>query len=408
MNLKLVRYISSKFAASARRQKFLSFSRMVALFSVMLGSMALIVSLSVLTGFENALRENAVKFTSHIQIIAFNRKPLTDYGKTIQQVREKFSEVTAIAPVIEKEGLIRSKSYIEGIMIRGVNPDVDINNLKKYTTAGTYKFSTGPVKEIIIGKRLAKKLGVKLNEELVVYAMREGIEGTMSYPDISKFKVTGIYETGMAKYDDIVAYIPFETASYMFKMPGNSATGYEIILKDVSKAGPLSEQIQSYLGYPHYCISIFDLHNAMFAWIELQKEPIPLVLGLISIVAVFNILTILLITVVEKTHSIGILRALGLTNKEIIAIFVYQGTSIGFIGTLLGCAIALIFSIVQQQYGLIHLPGEIYFMDKLPVAINPIHYVIVIGISICLSLAATLIPSFIAVKINTIKALRFK
>ena len=145
MNLKLVRYISSKFAASARRQKFLSFSRMVALFSVMLGSMALIVSLSVLTGFENALRENAVKFTSHIQIIAFNRKPLTDYGKTIQQVREKFSEVTAIAPVIEKEGLIRSKSYIEGIMIRGVNPDVDINNLKKYTTAGTYKFSTGPV-----------------------------------------------------------------------------------------------------------------------------------------------------------------------------------------------------------------------------------------------------------------------
>jgi lipoprotein-releasing system permease protein len=146
----------------------------------------------------------------------------------------------------------------------------------------------------------------------------------------------------------------------------------------------------------------------MFAWIELQKEPIPIVLGLISIVAVFNILTILLITVVEKTHSIGILRALGLTNREIISIFIYQGTSIGFFGTLLGCGLALAFSIVQQQYGLIHLPGEIYFMDKLPVAINPIHYVIVIGISVVLSLAATLIPSFIAVKINTIKALRFK
>jgi lipoprotein-releasing system permease protein len=132
------------------------------------------------------------------------------------------------------------------------------------------------------------------------------------------------------------------------------------------------------------------------------------VLGLISIVAVFNILTILLVTVVEKTKTIGILRTLGFRNRDIIYIFIFQGLKIGLIGTVLGSVIALIFSILQANFQLIRLPGEIYFIDALPIDINIVHYLIVIGTALTLSFLATLIPSFIAVRINTINALRFR
>jgi len=235
--------------------------------------------------------------------------------------------------------------------------------------------------------------------------MREERLGAMTYPDISRFKINGIYETGMAKYDDMVIYIPFGKAASIFRIPEGSTLAYDIMLKDVSMVKPVLKALEEELGYPYYGLTVFDIHGSMFAWIELQKEPIPIVLGLISIVAVFNILTILLVTVVEKTKTIGILRTLGLRNRDIMSLFVFQGTKIGLYGTLIGSAIALLFCILQSQFHLIHLPGEIYFVDSLPVDINPLHYLIVIGTAVSLSFLATLIPSFIAVRVNTITAL---
>ncbi len=408
VNFQLIKYLSQRLSQSAKRQRFLNFSRMVALVSVVLGSIALLVSLAVLSGFDNALHEKAIRFTSHIKLFAYNREPLPDYQKTIENIKFKFPEIEAVAPVIEREGLIRSKTYIEGIVIRGIKTDLDITHQRNNIIAGQFDFSNDNAKEIIIGKRLAKKLNVSVGDSIIVYAMREERLGAMTYPDISRFKINGIYETGMAKYDDMVIYIPFGKAASIFRIPEGSTLAYDIMLKDVSMVKPVLKALEEELGYPYYGLTVFDIHGSMFAWIELQKEPIPIVLGLISIVAVFNILTILLVTVVEKTKTIGILRTLGLRNRDIMSLFVFQGTKIGLYGTLIGSAIALLFCILQSQFHLIHLPGEIYFVDSLPVDINPLHYLIVIGTAVSLSFLATLIPSFIAVRVNTITALRFR
>ena len=381
---------------------------MVALLSVMLGSLALLVSLSVLSGFDKALHEKAIRFTSHIKLFAYNREPLPDYKNTIENMKFKFPEIKAVAPVIEREGLIRSKSYIEGIVIRGIKTELDITHQRDNIIAGKFDFSNVNAKEIILGKRLADKLSINVGDSIIIYAMREKELGSMKYPDISRFKVRGIYETGMAKYDDMIIYIPFGRAASIFRVPEGATLAYDIMLKDVSMVKPILKALEQELGFPYYGLTVFDIHGSMFAWIELQKEPIPIVLGLISIVAVFNILTILLVTVVEKTKTIGILRTLGLRNRDIISLFILQGTKIGLYGTLIGSAIALLFCILQSQFHLIHLPGEIYFVDSLPVDINLLHYLIVIGTAVLLSFFATLIPSFIAVRVNTIAALRFR
>ncbi len=408
VNFKLIKYISQRLSQSAKRQRFLNFSRMVALLSVMLGSLALLVSLSVLSGFDKALHEKAIRFTSHIKLFAYNREPLPDYKNTIENMKFKFPEIKAVAPVIEREGLIRSKSYIEGIVIRGIKTELDITHQRDNIIAGKFDFSNVNAKEIILGKRLADKLSINVGDSIIIYAMREKELGSMKYPDISRFKVRGIYETGMAKYDDMIIYIPFGRAASIFRVPEGATLAYDIMLKDVSMVKPILKALEQELGFPYYGLTVFDIHGSMFAWIELQKEPIPIVLGLISIVAVFNILTILLVTVVEKTKTIGILRTLGLRNRDIISLFILQGTKIGLYGTLIGSAIALLFCILQSQFHLIHLPGEIYFVDSLPVDINLLHYLIVIGTAVLLSFFATLIPSFIAVRVNTIAALRFR
>jgi lipoprotein-releasing system permease protein len=381
---------------------------MVALISVVLGSIALLVSLAVLSGFDKALHEKAIRFTSHIKLFAFNREALPDYKETIENIKFKFPEIKAVAPIIEREGLIRSKSYIEGIVVRGIKTEYDITHQRENIIEGKFDFTDDNAKEIILGKRLARRLNLKTGDSVVIYAMREERFGSMTYPDISRFKVTGIYETGMAKYDDMIIYIPFDRAASIFRVPAGATLAYDIILKDVSTVKPVLKELEEELGYPYYGLTVFDIHGSMFAWIELQKEPIPIVLGLISIVAVFNILTILLVIVVEKTKTIGILRTLGFRNRDIMSLFVFQGTKIGLYGTIIGSAIALLFCILQNYFHLIHLPGEIYFVDFLPVDINPVHYLIVIGTAVFLSFLATIVPSFIAVRINTISALRFR
>jgi len=408
LNLELIKYISGRLSSSAKRQRFQNFSRMVALISVTLGSIALLISLSVLSGFEKALREKAIKSTSHIKLFSYNRKPLPDYPSTIEKVKFNFPEIKSIAPSIEREGLIRSDINIEGILIRGIKTELDITNLNEDIVEGRLKFSEEGSKELIIGRSLARKLNVHAGDSLVLYAMREQEYNTMAYPDISKFIITGVYETGMSKYDDMLVYIPFKTAAMIFNVPDGYTLGYEIMLNDIQQAKEITTMLEEELGYPYYGYTVFELHGAMFAWIELQKEPIPIVLGLISIVAVFNILTILLITVVEKTKTIGILRTLGLTNKEIMSVFIYQGSFIGLTGAILGSGIALAFCLLQQFFGFISLPGNIYFVDSLPVDINPYHYLIVIISVLFLSFISTLIPALVAVKVNTISALRFR
>lgn len=408
MNFNLIKFIANRFSQSSKRQRFLNFARMIALFSVMLGSMALVISLAVIEGFETKLRENAVKFTSHISIRSFRKSPIQNYPATISFLQDNIPQIKSISPVIEREGLVRSKSYVEGILIRSFIPRYDITNMRANIISGSFDFRSDSASEVIIGERLAKKLKTKTGDDIVLYTMKSQLTGGLPDTRIDKFKVSGIYKTGMAQYDDIFVYIPVKTATTFFQLAENSATSYEVMLNNINEAEKVSKDIDKLLGFPYYSLTVFDIHKGIFAWIELQKQPIPLVLGLISIVAVLNIITTLLIIVVEKIHSIGILRALGMNHRGILSIFVVQGLALGITGTLIGCGIGFFVCWLQQAYEIIKLQGEIYFLDAVPIHFSLWHYEAVIGISCLMSFIATLIPSLIAVRISPLKAIRFK
>jgi lipoprotein-releasing system permease protein len=407
MKLRTIKYISKRFAGSNENGRFLNFARMIALLSVMLGSMALIISLSVLDGFQSKLEENILKFTSHINISSFNKQNLNLRDSVESKLKKVMPKILNVDPVLQREGLVRSSSLIEGIVIKGISEDYSFDKIKNNIISGDFKFSSVSANEVSIGKRLAKRLASGVGDTIVVYAIREAPDGSFTYPDVKKLKIKSIYETGLAMYDDVVVFMPIETAAQMMQIPKGMVTNYEVTLRDHDKIQQSARSIEELLEYPHFASTVYDLHSPVFAWIELQKAPIPIVLGLISIVAVMSIITILLITVVEKTKSIGILRSLGISRRSLLLVFVSQGMSIGAMGTLSGCGIALIFALVQQNYGIITLPGDVYFLDTLPIEIKFWHYAIVISVSLFLSFFSTLIPSYIATRINPIRAIRF-
>lgn len=403
--MNLYRYISTKFAHS-RKSRFLTFARFVSYLSVVLGVVALILSLAILNGFEQELRTATTKFTSHIVIYHNNKEPIDNASEISKKIKSKFKNILALQEIAEREGLIRSKSFIDGVLIKSYNPNNDIIDFRKNILQGKDKFSSDTAWEIIVGEPLLKKLALEIGDNVFLYFIE--IKDGLPKSKINKFKIIGSYKTGMVRYDETLVLIPLGTARRFFYLNDKAATKIEVIIDDIDQSSVISNQIMQYLGFPFWTLTYYEIHSSLFAWIELQKEPIPLVLGIITIVAMLNIITTLIITVIEKTKSIGILRSLGVSRGGIVRIFIHQGLQIGIFGVSIGCFLSFVFCFLQQHLKFIHLNGDIYYLDTLPVLISAIHYVWVASLTLILVLLASIIPAFIASKISPIRAIRFK
>lgn len=407
MKQSLAFFLARRIAQPIKRGKFLRFTRWVAIGSVAIGTMALIISLSVLEGFDQALRNNATKFTSHIHLYAFGTKPIGDSKVLCQAVMEHIPNVVGITPHVEKEALLRLGTFLEGILVKGVDADKELAQRPKHIVEGRFAFSASNAKEIIIGQSLARKANVRIGSTLIVTTIEQQ-EGGSIVPNVEKVHVVGIYKTGMTQYEDVYVFMPLEIAHDLASLPPNTVTGFDIMVRDISTVRNTAQAIEDLLGYPYYAPTVNDINASIFGWIEMQKKPIPIVLGLITIVAMLNVLTALLIGVVEKTHTIGVLRSIGMASRDIVAVFVAQGVGIGLLGTFLGCGLGYLLCFIQQYYGIIHLDSSLYYLDTAPIAFEPMHGIIVCAFSLFLSIAATFVPALIAVRITPVRALQFR
>lgn len=407
MNVRLAAFVARRFAQSFRKRAFLTFTRSVALASVIIGSMALIIALSVLDGFDRTLHENAVRFTAHIRLVTFNNRLILAADSVRSRLLAEVPGIASAAPCAEREGLIRGGAGVEGILVKGVDIAAEFDARPKRIVAGTAQCSSDSAREALIGRKLARSLGISVGQSIVLTVMMTLPDGTQT-PFARKFTVAGIYETGMAQYDDLYIYLPFRAAAQFFRLPGGAVSTFDIMLRSTDDIPRTARRIEDVLGYPFYAITVNDIHAGIFAWIDLQKKPIPIVLGLISIVAVMNLLTMLLISVVEKTYSVGILRALGMSRADIISIFTAQGLFIGILGTAIGCGLGFLAGFAQQTWGIIRLNGDIYYLDVAPVSFAAWHFIVVGSVSVLLSLLATLVPAWIAAKGKPAAALRFR
>lgn len=398
-------YISKKYIFSKKDSRFLNFISSIAIIGIALGCAALIIALSILGGFENTLVNKMVDFDSHIQILS-TQSILPDYRFNTRKIEYTLDKNLAeLNPYAAKLAIIGNKRLKEGIIIKGILFSKPNNFLKKNLTEGKYDLLSDS--SIIIGKKLANKLSVKTGDKLTVFALKnDKIPSAENMPNIKKYIVTGIYESGMSEYDDLTAYCNLSSAQDLFNL-GDNITGYDIKLKDISSINTTAASLAAILDKPHYIRTIYQTHRNIFTWIEMQKKPVPLVLGLIIIVAVFNIISTLLMMVMEKTNAIGILKSLGANKKKIVSVFLIHGVFISLAGVILGNSLAFIITYLQLKFSIISLPSSVYFMSTVPIKLSLYNFVIVSCITFALGVVASVIPSIIASKIQPINALRF-
>lgn len=396
--------IAKNFILSRRDSRFISLISFISIFGIALGVATLIIAISILKGFEQTITNKIIDFDSHIKITSY-RSTLPDYHKTLPELDNILSQFNpTVTPFASKLVIVSYKKKKEGISLIGVDPENNKSFLLKNLVEGKFILTDNGV---IIGKKLAEKLFIKLGDKITVFALRnDQIPSPENLPNIEKFVVKGIFESGMTEYDDTYAYISLKSAQNLFDI-GDNITGYNIKLGDITKIDSLTTYLAKKLRYPHAVRSIYQIHRNIFTWIELQKKPIPIVLALIILVAVFNIIGTLLMIVLEKTNAVGVLKSLGSKRKQIVSIFLIQGAILGLSGILLGCILGYCLMYLQIQFNIITLPSSVYFMSKVPFLITFDTFILIAILTFLLCLVVSFIPSYIASTIKPVNALRF-
>jgi lipoprotein-releasing system permease protein len=400
-------FIALRYLISRRNRGFLSFITFFAILGVMLGVASLVMTLSVLDGFEKTIKENLVKFTAHMQVYGFAASMLPHPDSSIATIRAKFPDVVAVAPYISREAMIRSDIDIDGVLVKGIDPANDISPVRTHLVSGTFDLvlSEDRQQSVVIGKRLADLLEVNVGDRVLLFALG-GPSLSLSQARIMQFVVQGIFETGMADYDGTYVYTHLQNAERLFQVE-NTVTGYDVLVRDVTKLSSLAHEIPIELGYPHYARTMYQMHRNLFTWIDLQKELIPIILALITLVATVNIIGTLLMMVMEKSKEIGVLKALGSDRVMLSRIFLSQGIFIGVVGTILGNALAYGLLWTELRYKFISLPSGIYNMTHTPIELSVWNFLLVSVVAIVLSLSCSVIPARIAAKLDPMMTLRF-
>ncbi len=382
----------------------------IATAGVAVGVAALIITLSILAGFEKTLTDNVVRYTAHARVAVYGGRPIPDYKSTVAHLERRVPNIKQVMPFVQREAVLRSPTTVAGVLLRGiVGEDTAIIN-KHTIIAGTDLLSApaDTLPPIILSEGTARELNTSVGKALTAIRFFENIKSREQLLDnISRFRVVGIFRTGMTEYDNMQAFTTLAAAQDFVGFSAKQASGFNIMTHSLKEVPKLARDVQQTLKYPFYVESVFEIGQTIFAWIQLQKQPIPIILGLIIIVATFNIISTLLLIVIEKTHSIGVLKALGATNGGVAKIFIAEGLTIGFIGTLMGNVIAFVLTYLERTFHFFKLKSDIYFMSSVPVSIEWQHYAVVSAIALILALTATLIPARIAARMRPLQALRF-
>lgn len=400
-------YIARRYIKSKKNSQLISLISVITIAGIALGVAVLIIALTVLEGFEKVVEDKIIGFNEHIVISGFSNKNLPasrEYTKHIEDLASPYVE--NITPYISKSVILRSNKNADGLILIGIEDNAELD-IKDYIISGSYNFEKEGKDAIIIGKKLADRLGIDVEDKLTIIALRDDkIPSPFNPPLLKQFIVSGVYESGMAIYDDARVFIKLATASEFLSME-NEISGYNIRMNDISKIDSIEQVLQRNLSYPYYVQSIFKKHQNIFTWLDLQNKPIPIILGMVIIVAAFNMIGTILMIVLERTSEIGMLRSIGARKKEIIKLFLFQGSYLSLIGVLIGNLIAISLTMLQINFDLITLPGSVYFLTAVPFSLNPFTYLIVSLIALLICFLTTLIPSYIASKANIINAIRF-
>lgn len=399
------------------KRTFISLITVLSIAGITIGVMALIIVIAVMSGAEAEFRSRILGVESHVMIMRYG-SAFTDYRRIIKDV-EKIDGVKTASPYVFSQIMLRSSSRVSGAVLRGIDPGSAGQAIKsldkafleqrlaKNRNAGTSAFVPG----IILGQELARNLGVIENDIIYLISPRGMISPIGHIPAMKRFRVTGLFESGMYEYDTSLAYVHLKDAQSILHI-GDSVTNIGVRVKDIYKADNIAENIaanlnQKYKTGSYWARDWMQMNRNLFSALKLEKKAMFIILTLIILVAAFNIASSLIMMVTGKTKDIAILKAMGATNKSIRRIFVFKGMIVGLTGTVLGMCLGLAGCILLKHYEFIKLPGDVYYFTTLPVKLEALDVFVIVSAAMIICYLATLYPARKASKLNPVEAIRY-
>jgi len=409
-------FIGLRYLKAKRKQTFISLITFISIGGVMVGVTALIVVLAVMNGFKEDLRDKILGVTAHVVISRFDG-PMAEYQGVMAQV-EKIPGVTAATPFTYGEVLISSGQAVSGAVLRGFDPETAgkvislARNLRGADLEELSRREEQPDQQglppIILGSELAKNLGVARGDALTVVSPLGRLTPLGQVPRSQVFRVAGIFESGMYEYDSKLAYVPLATAQSFFGL-GDKVTGIELRVDDIYQADRVAWNAGKLLGgFPFWSRDWMSMNRNLFSALKLEKIVMFIILTLIILVAAFNIISTLIMVVMEKTRDIAILKSMGATNRSIMAIFMIEGLIIGLVGTVLGLVGGFGLCKLLATYQFVQLPRDVYYISTLPVKIDALDVTLTALAAIVISLVATLYPAWQASRLEPAEAIRYE
>ncbi|MDA0740075.1 MAG: lipoprotein-releasing ABC transporter permease subunit [Nitrospirae bacterium] len=412
-------FVGLRYLRAKRRTRTISFNTFISITGITLGVAALIGTLGIMTGFKEDMQAKILGTTSHVVVQERGSQSMVGYSDLVTQVKG-VPGVIAATPYIFKQVLLTSKSGVQGIILRGIDPDTepDVTDVAENVKFGELKDLANPPatkKEdgslatpkpgIILGKELALRLGLFVGNSVNVVSPVGPISALGMTPKIRPFQVVGIFESGMYEYDSSLAYISLQEAQKFFSL-GNTVTGIQVKVEHVFTANETAARINGALGLGYSARDWMELNRNLFSALKLEKTMMFLLLVLITLVASFNIVGTLTMIVNEKQREIAILKTMGATPKAIMRIFMLNGLVIGLTGTAIGIPLGYTFLFLIENYWT--FDQTVYYISHIPVHVQGLDVLLVACSAILISFAATVYPSWQAAKLAPVSALRYE
>ena len=399
--------IALRYLVAKRKQAFISVISMISTLGVIVGVMALVIALALMTGLQNELRDRILGSNPHVYV--WNTKGIADYRAEADKLR-KLPHVVGAAPAILGQGLLTAARETAPVQVQGIDPQLEaqVVDLKSAMLRGSVDAVTAPaegVGGILLGKDLASKLGLDIGDSVSLFTPHGTLTPMGNFPLPRRLKVAGIFSLGLYEFDTTYGFVSLPVAQRLFDK--DQVDFIQLKLDDIY-AAPATTLAVSRLGGNYLAQDWSTVNQSLFSALWLEKMAISLTIGLIVMVAALNIVASLILLVMEKHRDIAILKTMGASARSVTFVFMLQGLLIGIVGTGIGAAAGYAASFVLDRYKLIRVPVDVYQVSHVPFTVLPLDFVLVVFAAIVICFVATIYPSRQAARLDPAQALRYE